>query len=127
MDLILFAFLQFQYLRVDQSDKPHSQCYASMVKEINNNRRERTTVYESGKCGHSPNLTGTAWPSLYDKHHKQHTQHDFLGGSGVKRECAGTGVFLPRRYNHPPDPCKKSGNAIVSFSLSLLALLGVLI
>ncbi|XVE52586.1 hypothetical protein DITRI_Ditri02bG0133600 [Diplodiscus trichospermus] len=34
-----------------------------------------------------------------------------IGGSGnVKRECAGTGVFLPRRYgSNPPEPRKKSG------------------
>ncbi|XP_022764502.1 uncharacterized protein LOC111309757 [Durio zibethinus] len=39
----------------------------------------------------------------------------FLGGSGsVKRECAGTGVFLPRRYgNNAPEPCKKSGCSTV--------------
>ncbi|KAJ0101833.1 hypothetical protein Patl1_06488 [Pistacia atlantica] len=39
----------------------------------------------------------------------------FPGGSGgVKRECAGTGVFLPRRYgNNPPDSRKKSGCSTV--------------
>ncbi|KAF2318996.1 hypothetical protein GH714_012289 [Hevea brasiliensis] len=37
----------------------------------------------------------------------------FLGGSGVKRECAGTGVFLPRRYGNPPDSKKKSACSTV--------------
>lgn len=35
-----------------------------------------------------------------------------LGGSGVKKECAGTGVFLPRKYgNRPESPRKKTGIA----------------
>ncbi|GFZ14946.1 hypothetical protein Acr_24g0011360 [Actinidia rufa] len=37
------------------------------------------------------------------------TRAVFLGGSGVKRECAGTGVFLPRRYGNPSDSRKKPG------------------
>ncbi|XP_059628061.1 uncharacterized protein LOC132270871 isoform X2 [Cornus florida] len=31
------------------------------------------------------------------------------GGSGVKRKCAGTGVFLPRRYANPSNPSKNTG------------------
>ena len=37
------------------------------------------------------------------------TRAVFLGGSGVKRECAGTGVFLPRRYGNPSESRKKPG------------------
>lgn len=48
----------------------------------------------------------------------------FLGGGGGKRECAGTGVFLPRRYgcyngNTPTDSRKKTGtDNILCFPIS---------
>ncbi|TKY47491.1 hypothetical protein E2542_SST29551 [Spatholobus suberectus] len=35
------------------------------------------------------------------------------GGSSVKRGCAGTGVFLPRHYEAPSEPRKKTGCAPV--------------
>ncbi|XP_022746213.1 uncharacterized protein LOC111296271 [Durio zibethinus] len=50
-----------------------------------------------------------------------------VGSGGVKRECAGTGVFLPRRYgNNTPEPCKKSScstallpaNVVQAFNLN---------
>nr|DAD17881.1 TPA_asm: hypothetical protein HUJ06_019344 [Nelumbo nucifera] len=31
----------------------------------------------------------------------------FLGGSGTRRECCGTGVFLPRRIGSPAESRKK--------------------
>lgn len=33
----------------------------------------------------------------------------FLGNPNGKRECAGTGVFLPRRVGNFSEPRKKSG------------------
>lgn len=33
----------------------------------------------------------------------------FLGTQGSRKECAGTGVFLPRRVGNPPEMRKKSG------------------
>uniref|UniRef100_A0A5B7B5T2 TIP41-like protein n=1 Tax=Davidia involucrata TaxID=16924 RepID=A0A5B7B5T2_DAVIN len=69
---------------------------------------------ESGRCGRPLGLPQSAWPSLQVQHqHHQNQQSGsgtravFLGGSGVKRECAGTGVFLPRRYSNHSDSRKK--------------------
>lgn len=69
----------------------------------------------------------SAWPPVQiqrQNHLNQPPQHRggsgmravFLGGSGVKRECAGTGVFLPRGYgiNNPSECRRKSGNVYPS-------------
>ncbi|XVF24001.1 hypothetical protein REPUB_Repub13aG0089000 [Reevesia pubescens] len=71
-------------------------------------------------------LPQSSWPPLQVQSQQQQQPQQnsgsgmsavFLGGSGsVKRECAGTGVFLPRRYgnnNNPPEPRKKSGCSTV--------------
>ncbi|XVE99680.1 hypothetical protein REPUB_Repub03eG0221100 [Reevesia pubescens] len=70
-------------------------------------------------------LPKSSWPPLQVQSQQQQQPQPvnsgsgmravFLGGSGsVKRECAGTGVFLPRRYgNNPSEPRKKSGCSTV--------------
>ncbi|XP_028097138.1 uncharacterized protein LOC114296998 isoform X2 [Camellia sinensis] len=74
----------------------------------------------NGRYARPLGLPQSAWPPLqvqHKNHQAQPSQHGssgmravFLGGSGVKRECAGTGVFLPRRYgNNTTEPRKKTG------------------
>ncbi|KAJ9175802.1 hypothetical protein P3X46_014316 [Hevea brasiliensis] len=95
--------------------------------------RGRSVVgYENGRCVRPLGIPQSAWPPLqvqsnkqqhlhqHQHQHQQPQQHSstgmravFLGGSGVKRECAGTGVFLPRRYGNPPDSKKKSACSTV--------------
>ncbi|KAJ9160232.1 hypothetical protein P3X46_025653 [Hevea brasiliensis] len=85
--------------------------------------RGRSLVgYENGRCMRPLGLPQSAWPPLQvqSNQNDQPQQHSstgmravFLGGSGVKRECAGTGVFLPRRYGNPPDSKKKSACSTV--------------
>ncbi|GMI87194.1 hypothetical protein like AT2G39870 [Hibiscus trionum] len=70
-------------------------------------------------------LSQSCWPPLQvQSKQKQPQTHPgsamravFLGGSGgVKRECAGTGVFIPRRYDTSstsPEPRKKAGCSTV--------------
>ncbi|KAJ6726979.1 H/ACA RIBONUCLEOPROTEIN COMPLEX NON-CORE SUBUNIT NAF1-LIKE [Salix purpurea] len=69
---------------------------------------------ENGRFVRSPGLPQSAWPPLEVHAQNQRcnstgTRAVLLGGSGVKRESAGTGVFLPRRYGNPPEPKKKNG------------------
>ncbi|XVE69316.1 hypothetical protein DITRI_Ditri09bG0142500 [Diplodiscus trichospermus] len=67
-------------------------------------------------------LPQSSWPPLQAQSQQQPQQNSgsgmramFLTGSGsVKRQSAGTGVFLPRRYgNNTPEPRKKSGCSTV--------------
>ncbi|KAF3433584.1 hypothetical protein FNV43_RR24686 [Rhamnella rubrinervis] len=84
--------------------------------QIQNRARNSTVGYENGRCGRPVSATQSAWPSMHVQHLKQHHQHNnesamravLLGGSGVKRECSGTGVFLPRRYGNPQESRKKT-------------------
>ncbi|KAF5453618.1 hypothetical protein F2P56_028511 [Juglans regia] len=78
--------------------------------------RVRNTEFKSGRCGRPLSVPQSAWPSLHSQPQKQPPSHSgssmrsvFRGGSGVKRDCAGTGVFLPRRYSSAPDIRKKTG------------------
>lgn len=71
-----------------------------------------------------PNVSMNALPTLEQshRHQQQHQpqQHPgsgmralFLGNPGSKRECAGTGVFLPRRFGTPAETRKKSGSTFL--------------
>ncbi|XP_009615069.1 uncharacterized protein [Nicotiana tomentosiformis] len=77
---------------------------------------------ESNRCGRVVGDSGqTGWSGLpfeQQKHYQRHSgsgmRAGHIGGSGnsgvvKKRECAGTGVFLPRRYcsQNPTDSRKK--------------------
>ncbi|CAH9091184.1 unnamed protein product [Cuscuta epithymum] len=62
-------------------------------------------VVENGKCATAVPAQTAAWHSLPPQQQTQFggsgTGAAFAGGSlvGLKRECAGTGVFIPRRYD----------------------------
>lgn len=67
----------------------------------------------------------SAWPSLQPHHRRYSSQPStptipaaYHGvGSAPKRECAGTGVFLPRRCdNNPPQSRKRAGYFLYSFN-----------
>ncbi|KAL2333313.1 hypothetical protein Fmac_014526 [Flemingia macrophylla] len=76
-------------------------------------KRAREFRYESVKCTRPLCLPQSAWPPL------QHCNRVQFSGSGsrvvpaVKRGCAGTGVFLPRHYETPSEPRKRTGSAPV--------------
>lgn len=62
----------------------------------------------NGRCGRSQGFPQSAWTS----HNGAGVRAPpFVAGSGLKRECAGTGVFLPRRYGDFPESRKKSGGS----------------
>lgn len=97
---------------------------------IQSRERNSSVGYENGRCGgRAVNLAqSTAWPSSVQVQHPKQQPHRneppmrtvLLGGSGVKKECAGTGVFLPRRYGNPPESRKKTaGITVFCFNLLL--------
>ncbi|GMI71380.1 hypothetical protein like AT3G54000 [Hibiscus trionum] len=63
--------------------------------------------YGIGTLGLSP----SAWPPLKQQQHPPNgsgMRAVFLGNPNGKRQCAGTGVFLPRRIGNSSEPRKKS-------------------
>ncbi|KAA0051556.1 WAS/WASL-interacting protein family member 2, putative isoform 1 [Cucumis melo var. makuwa] len=68
-------------------------------------------------------ITQSAWPSLHPHHRSYPSQPStpaahaaYHGvGSAPKKECAGTGVFLPRRYdNNPPQSRRRADSPSVA-------------
>ncbi|XP_009776229.1 uncharacterized protein LOC107809166 [Nicotiana tabacum] len=62
----------------------------------------------------------SAWPTLQQSHQQQQQTQPgsgmravFLGNTGPKRECAGTGVFIPKRPGIQTEPRKKTGCSTV--------------
>ncbi|KAJ4719924.1 TIP41-like protein [Melia azedarach] len=94
--------------------------WSSQPQQIQN--KVRNFGYENARCGRPLGQPAqSAWPPLQVHQQKPQQRPVFLGGSGgVKRECAGTGVFLPRRYgNNAPESRKKSVPAKVVHALNL--------
>ncbi|KAL2317174.1 hypothetical protein Fmac_031050 [Flemingia macrophylla] len=76
--------------------------------QVQNRVREFGYDYEGVKCARP--LPHSAWHPLQVKHQNQQVAHFGPGlqaGSGVKRGCGGTGVFLPRQYGAPPSESRK--------------------
>ncbi|XP_065853580.1 uncharacterized protein [Euphorbia lathyris] len=56
-------------------------------------------------------LSPSVWPPIQQAQHRQGgsgMRAVFLGNRGAKRECAGTGVFLPRQIGTPTESRKKT-------------------
>jgi len=70
---------------------------------------KRTTGY----CAAPPALNPSAWPPLQKPQQPPASAAGmralFLAPPGAKRECAGTGVFIPRQAGALPEPKKKPG------------------
>ncbi|KAK1562108.1 hypothetical protein Q3G72_006393 [Acer saccharum] len=85
----------------------------SNIRPRSNNTNDLVGTRSNGRpLGLSP----SAWPPLQQQlptTQQQQQQNGsgmravFLGAPGAKRECAGTGVFLPRRINTPAETRKK--------------------
>ena len=59
-------------------------------------------------------LSQSAWPTLQQSQQPQQQAGSgmravFLGNPGAKRECSGTGVFLPRRVGTATETLKRPG------------------
>ncbi|KAL2485167.1 hypothetical protein Adt_29923 [Abeliophyllum distichum] len=107
---------QFQQLKQQQMMKQQQQgsgvwgqgqgqgAYLQMVPNVSRNGGER-----------SQGLSTAAWPTLQQSQRQPGTgmRAMFLGDPGTKRERAGTGVFLPRRFGAPTETRKKPGCSTV--------------
>ena len=83
---------------------------------VQNRGRNITSV-----CRGPLGLSASAWPPLQNVTQQQHQLQQqnnhgvsgmravFLGNPGGKRECAGTGVFLPRQIGTRTESRKKQG------------------
>ncbi|KAF5736614.1 hypothetical protein HS088_TW14G00759 [Tripterygium wilfordii] len=128
--------LQYQRARLEQllKQQQQKQCASVWARQVDLNQRlqnqqiqnggERAFGFESGMCGHPVTVGApqSTWPRLQQSPLRQspqfagHSQRLKPGmkttvgsGSVVKRECAGTGVFLPRRFGNNPEPLKRTG------------------
>lgn len=74
------------------------------------NRTRNTEIVGAG-ANRPLDLPVSAWPPLVPQQPQQPNgsamRAVFLGNSGSRKECAGTGVFLPRRAGCPSEPRKK--------------------
>ncbi|XP_022138921.1 uncharacterized protein LOC111009981 [Momordica charantia] len=84
-------------------------------------RRGGDFHHENGRFLRPVDFPQSTWPSLQPPHRRNPPQtcaptmppafHG--GGSAPKKECAGTGVFLPRRYDNPPQSRKRPDSASI--------------
>ncbi|CAK7333625.1 unnamed protein product [Dovyalis caffra] len=131
---------QFQQLRVQQMIQQQQQSawggqnnskgtgvlfpqQPQQTQSVVQNRGRNLTSVSRGPLG----LSASAWPPLQNsiQQQQQHIQQQnnnhggygmqavFLGNPGAKRECAGTGVFLPRQIGTRTESRKKSGCSTV--------------
>ncbi|KAB5552110.1 hypothetical protein DKX38_009421 [Salix brachista] len=82
------------------------------------NRGRNVASVSRGPLG----LSASAWPPLRNSTQQQQQSNSqggsgmrtvFLGNPGIKRECAGTGVFLPRQLGARTESRKKPGCSTV--------------
>lgn len=115
--------LSYQQLQVAQFQQLKQQQQQQMMKQ----QQQGSTIWgqpevnpqmvqnRARNCGARPlGLSPAAWPTLQQSQQQPPPKGGsgmralFLGNStGAKRECAGTGVFLPRRVGSPTETRKK--------------------
>lgn len=109
--------LQFEQLKQQQLMKQHgAHVWGQPKHQLCNNQQLPQNRERMSK----PALAMAAWPTLEQSHRQQLQPQPgsgmravFLGNPVSKRECAGTGVFLPRRFGTPAETRKKSGCSTV--------------
>ncbi|XP_009596622.1 uncharacterized protein LOC107810532 [Nicotiana tabacum] len=115
--------LSYQQLQVAQFQRLKQQ---QMMKQggyrqfpVNQNQQQvAENRAGNGVKGSLMNLPNSAWPTLQQSQQQQPNTGSgmravFLGNPGPKRECAGTGVFLPRRIGTQTETRKKPGCPVI--------------
>ncbi|KAK9158925.1 hypothetical protein Scep_005499 [Stephania cephalantha] len=123
---------QYNQLKQQQQQQQQQQCSGAVwgrqgkmmqqqtqQQHLQFNGGSRPGAYVNSRCGRPLGLPSSAWPPLQPPQTQPPSQQAgsgmravFLDGSGTRRECAGTGVFLPRT-NRNPEPRKKPGCSTV--------------
>ncbi|OMO97344.1 hypothetical protein COLO4_14683 [Corchorus olitorius] len=115
---------QFQQLKQQQQlmKQQNASVWGGQKQQHQNNHH---VVQNRGRNGNSNSnrpslgLSPSAWPPLQQQQQQTQSQNGsgmravFLGNPAGKRECAGTGVFLPRRVGAPTETRKKTGCSTV--------------
>lgn len=106
--------LSYQQLQVSQFQQLKQQ---QMMKQ-QQNQSHLMAQNRARNTGRHVGLSPSAWPTLQQSLQPQQQPSSgmravFLGNTGSKRECAGTGVFLPRPIGSPTETRKKSGCSTV--------------
>lgn len=101
-----------QYVKQEEQVLKAPSQRQQMMRPQQIQHKARNFGYVNGRCGQQQPVS--AWPPLQAQQKPQQQRPVFVAGSGcVRRGCAGTGVFLPRRYgniNNPHDSRKKLGS-----------------
>lgn len=126
-----FQMLQFQRLKQQQLMKQRQGVLGHgkdgfWQYQLNQNHQQFTQVTDRNRGDRPSNMAMSAWPTLQQSYHQQKQppapskpHHGsgmrtvVLGNPGPKRECAGTGVFIPRRAGTQAETRKKSGCSTV--------------
>ncbi|THG16016.1 uncharacterized protein LOC114304334 [Camellia sinensis] len=106
--------LSYQQLQVAQFQQLKQQ---QMMKQ-QQNQSHLMAQNRARNTGRHVGLSPSAWPTLQQSLPPQQQPSSgmravFLGNTGSKRECTGTGVFLPRPIGSPTETRKKSGCSTV--------------
>lgn len=116
--------LSYQQLQVAQFQRLKQQ---QMMKQggyrqfpVNQNQQVAENRARNGVNGSLMNLPNSSWPTLQQSQSQQQQPNTgsgmravFLGNPGPKRECVGTGVFLPRRIGTQTETRKKPGCPVI--------------
>lgn len=112
---------QFQRLKQQQMIKQGQGGYRQFP--LNQSHQQMAENRARNGVKGALNLPNSAWPTLQQSQQQQQQQSQpnhgsgmravFLGNPGPKRECAGTGVFLPRRVGTQTETRKKPGCPVI--------------
>lgn len=99
-----------------------ANCWSTQQVQVQNRGREFGYEYDSVSCTRPLPRSAVAWnppPQVKQQTYQapfsgSGSRPVLQGGSGVKRGCSGTGVFLPRQYVAPPPESRKKTSKFIS-------------
>ncbi|KAL3536456.1 hypothetical protein ACH5RR_004917 [Cinchona calisaya] len=107
---------QFEQLRQQQMMKQQQATGAWGQGKFQLSQTQQMILERDRSEGRKLNISMAAWPTLQQSQ-RQHPGSGmravFLGNPSSRKECAGTGVFLPRRLGTPAETRKKSACSTV--------------